>query len=572
MKVCDAKPIIRKQMIEQGQAIGYFEPESTVISRSGDECIVALTDQWYLAYGEADWQKMVSTHINSSNFNAYNANILDSFNGAVAWLKEWACSREFGLGTQLPWDPKWVIDSLSDSTIYMAYYTIAHFFHGSEYNLAGSAEAAGIQPEDLDDEVFSYIFLGHPFPVGYTSKIPMDTLDRMRREFCYWYPMDLRVSAKDLIPNHLTMCLYNHMEIWKDQPEMWPRGIFCNGHILVDAEKMSKSRGNFLMLLQCVEDYSADATRFALADGGDGLEDPNFDRSVANQAVSYLFVEDEWITTFLKDDAEGRTRTGDSNLTFMDRAFDNEINVLIEATAAHFNHMRFREGLHTAWYDMIIARDLYRDWATRSGLPLHSTITRRFIEALALMMQPITPHWSEATYEKLHGPDASVCKASWPQYTSYDPLLRKEYNFLKSFIKNLRLAAMKVKSKPGQKKVARVFVAKTYEEKRIEILRYMQSVLEASGGAFSATFSKELKAFIESREDLKPDTTVLMQFGMFMKEEVVERGADALSLELLFDQAALLKVCCSIPLLCLKAHSNVLLLCTGSRRLHSQCK
>lgn len=27
-----------------------------VISRSGDECVVALTDQWYLTYGEDEWQ------------------------------------------------------------------------------------------------------------------------------------------------------------------------------------------------------------------------------------------------------------------------------------------------------------------------------------------------------------------------------------------------------------------------------------------------------------------------------------------------------------------------------------
>lgn len=45
-------------------------------------------------------------------------------------------------------------------------------------------------------------------------------------------------------------------------------GIYCNGHVMVDAEKMSKSKGNFLMLLECVEEYSADATRFALADAG----------------------------------------------------------------------------------------------------------------------------------------------------------------------------------------------------------------------------------------------------------------------------------------------------------------
>jgi leucyl-tRNA synthetase len=33
----------------------------------------------------------------------------------------------------------------------------------------------------------------------------------MRRSFEYFYPLDLRVSGKDLIPNHLTFCLYNHI-------------------------------------------------------------------------------------------------------------------------------------------------------------------------------------------------------------------------------------------------------------------------------------------------------------------------------------------------------------------------
>ena len=45
IQVCDAKPIVRKSLIDAGHALPYFEPESTVISRSGDECVVALTDQ-----------------------------------------------------------------------------------------------------------------------------------------------------------------------------------------------------------------------------------------------------------------------------------------------------------------------------------------------------------------------------------------------------------------------------------------------------------------------------------------------------------------------------------------------
>eukprot|EP00951_Prasinocladus_malaysianus_P014658 scaffold111721_cov47-Prasinocladus_malaysianus.AAC.4 len=45
-KVSEAKPIIKQEMIDAGLALLYSEPEKTVMSRSGDECVVALTDQW----------------------------------------------------------------------------------------------------------------------------------------------------------------------------------------------------------------------------------------------------------------------------------------------------------------------------------------------------------------------------------------------------------------------------------------------------------------------------------------------------------------------------------------------
>lgn len=33
------------------------------------------------------------------------------------------------------------------------------------------------------------------------SDIPRVDLDAMRREFSYWYPLDVRISGKDLINN-----------------------------------------------------------------------------------------------------------------------------------------------------------------------------------------------------------------------------------------------------------------------------------------------------------------------------------------------------------------------------------
>lgn len=51
-----AKNKVRDAMISKNLAIEYAEPEGLVISRSSDECVVALMDQWYLDYGEPSWR------------------------------------------------------------------------------------------------------------------------------------------------------------------------------------------------------------------------------------------------------------------------------------------------------------------------------------------------------------------------------------------------------------------------------------------------------------------------------------------------------------------------------------
>ena len=72
------------------------------------------------------------------------------------------------------------------------------------------------------------------------------------------------------------------------------------------------------------------------------MEDANFDRKVANQAISYLYTEEELIRSILEDNKNGLLRGG--QLLFMDIALSNEINYLIEATAYEFESMCYREG------------------------------------------------------------------------------------------------------------------------------------------------------------------------------------------------------------------------------------
>eukprot|EP00918_Siedleckia_nematoides_P001978 GHVU01004544.1.p1 GENE.GHVU01004544.1~~GHVU01004544.1.p1 ORF type:complete len:267 (+),score=38.03 GHVU01004544.1:82-882(+) len=65
--------------------------------------------------------------------DVHSEQCLHQFRHVLDWLGDWACSRRYGLGSRLPWDPEVVIESLSDSTVYMAYYTVKDLIHVRKY-------------------------------------------------------------------------------------------------------------------------------------------------------------------------------------------------------------------------------------------------------------------------------------------------------------------------------------------------------------------------------------------------------------------------------------------------------
>lgn len=71
----------------------------------------------------------------------------------------------------------------------------------------------------------------------------------MKREFEYWYPVDLRCSGKDLIQNHLTFFIYNHCAMWANRPDLWPKSIRANGHLLLNSAKVII----FVYFLKCID-------------------------------------------------------------------------------------------------------------------------------------------------------------------------------------------------------------------------------------------------------------------------------------------------------------------------------
>jgi leucyl-tRNA synthetase len=355
LSVQDAKVKVREALIDSGVGFAYAEPDGEVISRSGDVCCAAMLDQWFLTYGDADeaWRQSVLDHVNNKDglgFNPHGKDTLAALNATLAWMNQWAVTRQFGLGTKLPWDKSQVVESLSDSTIYMAYYTVAPFLHSDLY---GKVPGTGnISVAQMTDEVWDYVFA---LSNDVKSDISKNTLDSMRREFTYWYPLDLRTSGKDLINNHIIFFLYTHQAIWGEKaPQYLPQGVRLNGHALLNGEKMSKSTGNFLTLTDGVSKFGADACRIALADAGDGQEDANFEETVANAVILKLFELRKWIEeavhevrvlkagedfTTVREAEKIRNldliqRTGKKG--FWDEIFENELNVLTQSAIQEY--------------------------------------------------------------------------------------------------------------------------------------------------------------------------------------------------------------------------------------------
>ncbi|KAK9323613.1 hypothetical protein V1517DRAFT_319860 [Lipomyces orientalis] len=402
-KVEIAKNKVKNDLIAAGDAFVYDEPESLVISRSGDECVVSLEDQWYIDYGEEEWKK--ETYGLLEHMNTFSIESRHAFESVLDWLNNWACARSYGLGTRLPWDPQYLVESLSDSTVYMAYYTIAHHLHSDIFGKTkGLANAS---PEEMTDEVFDYIFTRGDYPKSTT--IAEDKLKAMRREFEYFYPLDVRVSGKDLINNHLTFFMYTHVALFPEK--YWPRGVRTNGHLLLNNEKMSKSTGNFMTLNEIVKKFGADCARIALADAGDTFEDANFDESNANAMILRLYTMREWCEDQVKNIDNLRTGPKDS---FLDRAFENEMNVLVEATKKNYDNALYKAALKTGLFDFQAARDYYRE-ATLYDVGMHKDLVLRYIEQQALLLNPIAPHWAEYIWTEVLKRPQSVQFAVFPE-------------------------------------------------------------------------------------------------------------------------------------------------------------
>jgi leucyl-tRNA synthetase len=351
-----------------------------------------LSDQWFLDYSNKEWKALA--HECANKMDIVPQDIRQEFDYVIDWLRVRACARKSGLGTKLPWDQEWIIESLSDSVIYMAYYVIAKYVNGK-----------ALGDENITDAFFDYVLLGigSADQVAKECKVPASTVEQIRKEFSYVYPVDSRHSGRDLVPNHLTFFIFNHVAIF--EREKWPRQIVVNGSVLMEGKKMSKSLGNIIPLRAAIKEHGADTIRLAMLVSAEILQDADFSFDTVKGIRSKLLGMFEMAGKYGKPGSAGKE--------LEDRWLASRLQRAIAETAASMDRLRVREAIHNILYSLEQDLQWYlKRTAAKCRQNVAGTLGE-FLDVQVRMLAPFAPFTAEEVWERT-GHAQSITAAGWP--------------------------------------------------------------------------------------------------------------------------------------------------------------
>ncbi len=375
MPVTKAKDEVKDMMIAKGLADVIYDHSEKVICRCGEKVIIKkIPDQWFINYGDHELTE-------EAKFWAGQMNILpmeyfDNLPGILDWFQERACVRKGNwLGTDFPFDESWIIEPISDSTLYPAYYTISHLVTDGQ-----------IKPEQMTESFFDYLFIGggDASAVSQETGIPDETLAVAKKEFDYWYPLDINLGGKEHLTVHFPVFLMNHVAVMPQRN--WPQGILVNWWILMVGGKMSKAKGGAQPIPNAAAMFTVDGMRLYYTH----IASPFADVEWSEDAVRHYKQRIDRIWNFvheLMEMSEVKESPMDAWLT---SRMGNHISKMFEA----MDRFEIREVGNVVYYEVM--QDMR--WYIRRGGQNRETLDG-VLDAWLRMMCPFTPHLAEELWE-----------------------------------------------------------------------------------------------------------------------------------------------------------------------------
>ncbi|MEF8978092.1 MAG: leucine--tRNA ligase [Haloarculaceae archaeon] len=513
----DVREDFREYHREAGNFGAMYEYTEEVVCRCGGDVEVSVRDTWFIRYNDEAWQARAREAVD--RMDAVPENTRKQYYDTIDWLEEWPCIRNYGLGTRLPWDDEFVIEPLSDSTIYMAYYTIA-------------PRLREVPVEDLDRDFFDVLFFGPdggdaPEGLEVTVGDPDERALALREEWEYWYPVDYRCSANDLIRNHLTFYIYHHAELF--EADKWPQGITSMGLGLLEGEKMSSSKGHVVLPGEAIERYGADTVRFFLLNSAEPWQDYDWRAEEVSSTRDQL--ERFWDRA---QDLVGREPPSDPDLESVDRWLLSKLQSTIREVTDALENFETRTASQAAFYGFEENLRWYRR-RTDTDRPAAAWTLRRVLEARLRLLAPFVPFVANELHEQLAGGPAE--EAAWPEPDPdfESPTIEARETLVDDLTEDVRDIVDVTGADPG---TIRVYVAAGWKRDVFEAVREVgadvgavmsevmqEESLREKGDAVN-DLAQDLVAFARGRDDER-----LAALAAVEERAVYEDAADFLERE-----------------------------------------
>ncbi|MDR1690640.1 MAG: leucine--tRNA ligase [Candidatus Methanoplasma sp.] len=391
MRVEEAKEKMKQAMLDSGEAEIFYDLTEEVVCRCGRPVNVKrIDDQWFIDYGNEELTERTDKHCYDMDMNP--PEFYENVHATLRWFRERACVRQGNwLGTRFPFDDKWIIEAISDSTLYPLYYIISLY-----------ANDGRISPDNMTEEFFDHVVLGKgdAKKVSENTKVPESILASIRSDVEYWYPLDMNLGGKEHMTVHFPVFLFNHRAILPDS--MQPKGILVNWYITGKKEKIAKSKGGAQPIPGAVEQFGVDGMRLYYA-------------HIASMFVDVEWSEDNVMTYRQRLDrimgtVEELLSGGDAKeASEIDDWLMSRFNGHLMSVRKAMEKYDLRQMATAVYFEML--NDL--KWYGRRGGNNKETVS----EALRIWiscMAPITPHVAEEMWS-LVGFDGLVSSAQLPE-------------------------------------------------------------------------------------------------------------------------------------------------------------
>ncbi len=449
LKVSKAKDLIKEELIKQGKADLFFELEGKVVSRSGGECVVRLLDdQWFVKYGNKEWKKNSKKDLDGMKIvpEVFRKQYEQIFN----WLDDKPLTRAKGLGTKFPWQKDQVIEPLGDSTVYMAYFTIAHLINT-------------IEAQKLNDEFFDFIFLGKGSAKNVADKtgLKVDLIEELKKNFDYWYPLAFNVSAIELIPNHMSFSIFQHNAIFPQNKRQI--GTINLGMLILEGKKMSSSKGNVILINDICKKMGTDYVRFSLMNFVEPWEEMNWQSKEVSKGIKNLnnFVEQ----IFKLANSVDEEKIDLKKLNDVDKWFLNRINFRINNYIGKMNEFELRSALQEMSFNL--AKDF--KWYKRRNSKLNNAIIFYFVKNWCKIISPFMPHLAEELWRHVLKQKNSVFLSGLPEKQKIDKSVGAGENLIEKVLDDV--IAIKALAKIEKPKKIVFYIADEWKWNALKLLK-----------------------------------------------------------------------------------------------------